>query len=183
MVTRWADHRPDDHGGAPPSRFATRDALEADCVAVARLEADRGDFSSDDAEARCRRHVRDPDTLLVVALVGDEVVGFGRAGRFEPADDAPPDVAPPGWYLFGVIVPDHWRRRGIGRRLTEHRLARIREQAGEVFYFTNARNRASIDLHAALGFVEISRSFTFPGATFEGGSGILFRLAWEPIRD
>ena len=33
---------------------------------------------------------------------------------------------------------------------------------------------ASIDLHRQLGFVELTRDFTFPGASFEGGVGILF---------
>jgi mannose-6-phosphate isomerase-like protein (cupin superfamily) len=35
-------------------------------------------------------------------------------------------------------------------------------------------NRASIDLHAAVGFTELTRDFHHPGAEFLGGSGILF---------
>ena len=40
----------------------------------------------------------------------------------------------------------------------------------------NARNTASIELHERFGFEEITRRFSFPGLTFKGGEGILFRL-------
>jgi hypothetical protein len=51
----------------------------------------------------------------------------------------------------------------------------ISERASEAFYFANALNRPSIDLHARLGFVELTRDFSIPGASFVGGCGILFR--------
>ena len=69
-----------------------------------------------------------------------------------------------------------WRRRGIGIELTRQRLAWIGDRAGSAYYFANARNVPSIDLHAKLGFAESTRDFTFPGASFEGGAGILFRV-------
>jgi hypothetical protein len=40
----------------------------------------------------------------------------------------------------------------------------------------------SIDLHRDLAFVEVTRDFTFPGVTFEGGSGILFMTALPLLR-
>lgn len=78
--------------------------------------------------------------------------------------------------LGGVIVVDPWRRRGVGRALTRVRLEFLRPRAQEVFFVVNARNRASIDLHAAFGFEELTRDFEAPGVSFTGGVGILFRL-------
>ncbi len=46
--------------------------------------------------------------------------------------------------------------------------------------FANARNRASIALHAAFGFEEVTRDFEVPGVTFEGGVGVLFRAVLRP---
>jgi ribosomal protein S18 acetylase RimI-like enzyme len=78
--------------------------------------------------------------------------------------------------LSGVIVRFDLRRRGIARQLTALRIEDLRTATDELFYFVNARNRASIDLHASFGFEELTRDFDFPGATFEGGEGILFGL-------
>ena len=48
----------------------------------------------------------------------------------------------------------------------------------EAWFVVNADNRASIDLHAPLGFREATRDFVQPGVTFSGrGQGILFRVA------
>jgi len=37
----------------------------------------------------------------------------------------------------------------------------------------NARNGASLDLHARHGFVEVARAAAFAGITFTGGTGLL----------
>jgi len=44
------------------------------------------------------------------------------------------------------------------------------------YYFANAQNRVSIELHEQFGFMELTQDFTYPGVTFEGGIGILFRV-------
>jgi len=175
IVTRWAAHRPDDHGDRMPVDLAIRTAGPDDCPVIAALEHIRGDVTLDEGERRCARQVDDPAVLLLVAEVGGRTVGFARAARFDPPEDPPRDIAPAGWYLFGVVVEDRWRRHGIGRALTMARLDWIRERATEAWYFTNARNEVSLDLHADLGFEEITRSFTVPGTTFEGGVGVLCR--------
>ena len=108
--------------------------------------------------------------LTAVAAVGAEVSGFGRARRIE----AQPGV-PAGWYLLGVIVAPAMRRCGIATELTKYRIEWLRARTGEVLYFANSLNRASIDLHAKLGFTEVCRPFAFPGVTFSGsGVGVLF---------
>jgi len=116
------------------------------------------------------------DLHLLVAELAGEVVGFGRTGYHHwktPADRG----APEGWYLQGVIVRPPFRECGIGRELTRCRLGWIAGKADEAYSFTNARNSVSIALHVQLGFVELTRDFAYPDASFDGGEGILFRLA------
>ncbi len=40
-------------------------------------------------------------------------------------------------------------------------------------FFANTRNRASLALHARIGFREITRDFTIPTVSFAGGEGVL----------
>lgn len=134
------------------------------------------------SRARCEAQIGDPDACLFVAEVAGKVIGYGRAGRMRSCDDAPADTIPAGWYLLGLVVVDAWRRHGIGRALTERRLAWIAERAGSAWYFVNARNRPSLDLHHACGFVEVTRRFVAPGISFTGGEGVLCRIdlsAWS----
>ncbi len=114
--------------------------------------------------------------VLFVAIVDDILAGFARAGYVEMPEDAPGNKAPDGYYLLGVIIKPEYRRRGIAAELTRKRLAWIRQYADTVYYFCNAQNRVSIDLHAALGFQKLTEDFYFPGVRFEGGKGVLFRL-------
>jgi ribosomal protein S18 acetylase RimI-like enzyme len=176
MTSRWARYRPGTPRGPWPDGLVVREARPIDCPEIARITHERDGVDLAAARERCGRDLRDPDRLLVVAEVGGELAGFARAGRWEPPSDGPENAAPAGWYLFGVIVRDRWRRRGIGLELTRRRLAWIADRAGDVYYFANARNAASIDLHGKLGFVEVTRDFTFPGMSFEGGVGILFHV-------
>lgn len=120
------------------------------------------------------------EALVLAAALDDDLLGVAKVARFTPVPGAPANSAPAGWYLLGVVVAEHCRRRGLGRRLTQARLNWIAERARAAFYFSNAGNRASIDLHRPFGFVEVTRDFTFPGASFEGGAGILFRAALSP---
>lgn len=128
---------------------------------------------------RHNRGVTDPERLLHVAEDAGRIVGYARASRWTPPADAPPNAAPSGWYLLGLVVTPEYRRRGIGRALTVARLNAIAARASEVWYFVNARNRSSLDLHATLGFAEVTRDFWFPGLTFDGGEGILARARTE----
>ena len=175
MTSRWATYEPDRRGTPDPHAVLIRPATIADCAEIATISVERDGGNIADAEIRCERDIIDEERLLLVAATANGLAAFGRAGHWGPPEGAPADVAPAGWYLFGVVVRDVWRRHGIGLDLTRRRLDWIRERADEAFYFANARNRPSIDLHARLGFIELTREFTFPGASFEGGAGILFR--------
>ena len=121
-----------------------------------------------------RRDVESLEHLLVVAETGGAIVGYGRARLFEPAPDAPADTVPRGYYLSGVFVVPEARGCGIGTALTQARLDWIGRRAAHAWFFANAHNTASIELHRPFGFEEISRRFSFPGLVFEGGEGILF---------
>jgi len=63
----------------------------------------------------------------------------------------------------------------VGERLTRDRLDWIAARSREAYYFANERNRATIDLHAPFGFVEVARDIRSPGLTFSGGVGLLLR--------
>jgi len=109
---------------------------------------------------------------LFVADVDGGVVGFGRTRKVE----ASPGV-PEGWYLLGMIVHGAYRRRGIGLALTRARLAWIRERSKAAYYFASKENRASIELHAQLGFAELTDDFEFARANFASGDGSLYRVS------
>jgi ribosomal protein S18 acetylase RimI-like enzyme len=176
MTSRWAGYEPGTPRRSRPDGLVIREARLADCPGIAQISHERDGAEIASARGRCDRDLRDPDRLLLVADVGGELAGFARAGRWEPASESAENATPAGWYLLGVVVRDRWRRRGIGLELTRQRLAWIGDRASGAYYFANARNEASIDLHRKLGFVEVTRDFTFPGASFEGGMGILFRV-------
>jgi ribosomal protein S18 acetylase RimI-like enzyme len=152
-------------------RLAGQSDIEA-CVALA-IQTAHGD--ADMWREALRRDLERPEHLLVVATIDVEIAAYGRARLFEPAADAPTDSAPYGYYLTGVFVQPARRGEGLAAALTEARLRWISEQADEAWYFANARNSASIELHRRFGFEEVTRHFSFPGLAFEGGEGILFR--------
>jgi ribosomal protein S18 acetylase RimI-like enzyme len=118
----------------------------------------------------------DDKKLLIVAQIGEKIAGFARAGYFFPPPNSPVSIAPEGWYLLGIIVSPEFRFCGVATELTAFRLDFIAKYAATAYYFSNAKNLVSITLHKKFGFVEIGRNFTFPGVTFTGGRGILFRI-------
>ncbi len=153
----------------------TRQAASADIAAAAALAMlHSGDDLAGWSE-RLREDLAACDRLLVVGE-RDEVVAYGRVRRFQAPADAPANVAPDGYYLSGLVVSPAHRGHGIGRAITQARLAWIAGRATEAWYFTNARNQRSLRLHQELGFREITRGFVFPGVHFAGGTGVLSRV-------
>ena len=165
----------------PIAALALRSAGVDDAAAIARIHAERhgGSLASIEgavAGETVRIGAGEIEKYVCVAVAGDRVVGFGRCMRLTRARLAGARGLPPGWYLSGVVVEIAAHRRGIGRALTLHRLEWLRARTHQVFYFADLANRPSIDLHAALGFEEISRDFSVPPGLLEGAD-ILFRRA------
>jgi ribosomal protein S18 acetylase RimI-like enzyme len=161
-----------------PAPLVIRPACEDDLPALARITAARQGGDPGAHVEALRRFLAparsDGRSLLLTAAWEGEVAGFGKCRLHARPPDAPPNAGPEGWYLAGLIVDERFRRRGIGRALTEARLVWIAERADRAYYFANARNAASIALHAPHGFHEVTRDFALPQAEFEGGVGILF---------
>jgi ribosomal protein S18 acetylase RimI-like enzyme len=111
------------------------------------------------------------DGFLHVAEHDGLVVAYGKAQRRSPVDEH--DRAPAGFYLTGLVVDPSWRRRGIGRELTSRRLAWIWSHGRAAWFFANARNEASLELHRNLGFAEVGRAASYLGEHFDGGCGVL----------
>jgi ribosomal protein S18 acetylase RimI-like enzyme len=162
------------------AEYAIRPTTPADLDACARLAADEDGRPAERHRERLARDLAEPDRshLLVATPAADptRVVASARVSRFIPPPDAAPDVAPAGWYLIGLIVAPAHRGRGIGRALTEARIAYALERAPEVWYFTALDNAPSLELHARLGFERVTEDFSFPGAPPEL-AGVLCRLA------
>lgn len=154
-----------------------RRARAQDAQACARLQLTDADAPrlSDRAGAMVRSLQR-PDRWLWVACAGSAVIGFARLAALVPAE---PESAPPaGLYLGGVSVAPERRRHGVGRALTRVRLehAFADPVLERVWYFANAGNEASIQLHAGFGFQEFERPMRFAPVSFTGGVGVLFCL-------
>lgn len=185
----FAEYEPRSAPAPAPAPTVVRAATLADVERIAEIDAAR--HGSDPAEVRARfereiaRAATSTHRRLWVAEVDGAVAGFGGVHRFRPAPDAPPNVAPAGWYLSGVVVDPAFRRRGAASALTRARLEFIRQRADRAYYVASSKNLASIDLHARFGFREVTRDFVFPRVTFTG-AGVLFCAEWaredEPSR-
>lgn len=171
----------------PPFRGRVRKAGVGDAEAIARITAQRDGRQVEELRARevegLGAEWNGERGIVLVAEEDGQVVGFGRVHRAERMEEVEEDLRPPaGWYLLGTIVDPPHRRRGIARELTSRRLGWIARRAQEAFYFTRATNRASIELHRALGFEELMRRFRFPRTGLAPGDGVLFRVDLQADR-
>jgi ribosomal protein S18 acetylase RimI-like enzyme len=138
-------------------------------AAIAELIEQREGYAID--RAHLRRLLRAENTIALVAIERDRVVGYGKATQF-----LGDDYSPQGWYLSGLIVDPAYRRGGIARALTAQRLQQLAQHTSTVYYFANVNNHTSIALHEEFGFELIDNDFAFPGVTFNNGHGQLFKL-------
>lgn len=118
------------------------------------------------------------ERLLLVAVIDGRIGGFAQAHGL---DEDPEGHAPAGIFLTGVTVLPQHRRAGLARAFTSARLDWIAERADEAWYFAAVENAASIRMHEAFGFVEVSRGPSIHGVTFET-EGVLFRLDLSAVR-
>ena len=161
-----------------PDGLAIRAAGPPDVTSIAALAHARDGGEVGTHSAGLERDLAAIDAgaerALWVATSRGTVLAFARAARFVREPDAPSSTAPSGWYLTGLVVAPEHRRRGIGEALTIERIRLLAERTDVIRYFANSRNLATIALHDRLGFVEVTRRFTYPGVVFDGGEGVLF---------
>lgn len=144
-----------------------------------RLHADRGCVLVAE-RAPARREPSDRDRVLLAGRgAGSLVVGTGRVAWLEPEGER---AAPHGYYLVGLVVDRAHRRTGVGEALTRARTEWALAHAPAAWCFANAANRASLDLHARAGLVEVTRDFIVPGVSFEGAEGVLCRATAASVQ-
>ncbi|PZS30630.1 MAG: N-acetyltransferase [Pseudonocardiales bacterium] len=176
----FADYEPTARPAKKPTSPVQVHRLTAtDVTACAALIASRGGGDPDVSADKLRRDLAHPDRHLFVAASGEDIVGYGAVIRHEPTPVDPPDTAPAGYYLVGLMIASHWRRRGIGELLTTSRMTWVRQHTDEVWCFANIANAAVLDLQRRLGFAEVTRQFSFPGAPLAPGTAVLLRA---PLR-
>lgn len=192
LVPFFEDYRPDAHG-TPDPRLVVRPARAGDAPAMAAVARTRGPQPAeldgriaawvsdevrrvvvagrDDEGRRAVVAGQDDEVRRAVVAAGpgpDEVVGWGMAARWTGHEDAPD-----GWYVGWLVVDPRWRRRGVADRIVADLLTWTAGRSDRLYSVVNARNLASIDLHARHGFREVARAGAFAGIAFTGGVGVL----------
>ncbi|MFI6152949.1 GNAT family N-acetyltransferase [Kitasatospora sp. NPDC051170] len=152
----------------PPVAAVVAGAVEEDVPVLAALQARARGGSAGEWAQRIRRALDAERSLVVTARVAGEVVGYANVAFLSAH-------APVGYYLTGVTVDPVWRRRGLGRLLTEWRMEWVWGRGEPVWCFVSAENRASLDLHRELGFERVASGPSFQGVAFACGEGWLLR--------
>ncbi|NQD86745.1 GNAT family N-acetyltransferase [Paenarthrobacter sp. CM16] len=164
--------------------FTIRPALPADVANILAVELDAGGISTTGSKrfaANMTAAIMDPVRLVLVAETqanvaadgGSGVVGWAKTHYWDHGDGP----APAGHYLGGVTVRPGFRRQGVAVELTRDRLQWVWERAESAWYVVNARNEASLALHARWGFREVARRPGFHTVRFDGGEGVLLQAA------
>lgn len=180
-MSKFAAYEPEGRHGVEPAIYlgiAVAGAEHIEGLASLTAEREGGDPGRYVSSLRAQTEAPPSHGRVFVGTLAGDVVGLAKVSRL--GDDQP--SLPGGWYLSGMMVAEPHRRRGIGRRLTEHRIAWLRDRTERIHYFASLRNRASIILHEQLGFEEVRRNIRVPGVAFTGGVGALYVLSWPEDR-
>ena len=172
----FADYTPASPTPRSGLSFHVRNATDLDFDGIITVQADaaRPPFE----KGLLSDILQDTNRVILVALQGETVVGWAKT-HYWPRDAGP---APAGHYLGGVTVTPRHRRQGVADELTACRLEWIHSRAANVWYFVNASNLASIDLHKRWGFEEVARGSRFHGIEFTDGTGILLHAVIDTNR-
>lgn len=145
-----------------------RSARPADLPALARLEA--ASFPDPWSGRMLAAAIADPSSLVLVAEgdggPGPELAGYAIFRR--AADEAE---------LLSLAVAPEVRGRGLGRRLAEDGLARVREAGARACYLeVRPTNAPALALYRSLGFREIGRRRRYYG---DGSDALVMSLGLE----
>lgn len=163
-MSRFAAYEPSLHG-VPDPGVVVRVAVPSDVDGVLAVAASRGPVPFG---PRVPAWIRDPERVVLVALLDGAVVGWGMVAPWAGFDDVPD-----GPYVSALTVAPAARRRGIGERLLRDLIGWAEPRSDMLGSVINASNGPSLDLHRRLGFREVARSDRFAGITFTGGVGVL----------
>lgn len=158
-------YEPERHGDT--IHMVVRAAVPGDEEAIATIDGEREPRLVEEPAPLIRLALtstvgENSKSYVCVALVDDQVVGYGKCAYIAWSDNTEDSVLPDGWYLTGLEVLRGHRRKGIGRALTIHRIDWLRQRADVLYYFTGDRNHPSMDLHRALGFSEVAHGVAIP---------------------
>ena len=131
-----------------------RDADTEDLAACAQLNAERHSDLVELWYERFENDLHNPLRRFLVATINDRVIGYGHTVE-HVREGGDVDASPSGYFLAGLLVSPHYRRTGVGTRLTTARLNILRNQTDVVYYLADPLNRATIEMHSRLGFTTV----------------------------
>jgi GNAT superfamily N-acetyltransferase len=166
MPPAFAPFMPYAHGTRDP-RVHVREAVVGDVSAIVAIDTTRGPREPGHPQWVLER-ITDPATLVLVAVLDDEVIGSTATRWWSGHDDAPD-----GYYVSGVTVLPDWRRHGAAARLLDALTTWIWDRGEVAWSIVNAQNLPSLALHARYGFRAVTNGASFAGIGFTGGSGVL----------
>ena len=135
---------------------------ESHVAAVAELE--RLNFSAPWDEASVRSELTNKLSLWLVALDGEQVVGYvGSQTVLQEAD------------MMNVAVSDSHRRQGIGRRLVEELIRQL--DAYQLTLEVRESNAAAISLYGSMGFTQVGLRKNYYQKPKE--NALILRKEWE----
>ncbi len=137
-------------------------------------DSDRKHFQQDFEENKNRNQ-----GPLFIALAKDKIVGYGRCGYFDPAEGKPIygllEVAPPGYYLKGVLTDESVRGQGVGKHLTILRGNWVKERSDRIYCILQNTNVPSLKMHESLGYKVIKQNLQYQGVPNDT-SGLLLEM-------
>lgn len=149
-----------------------RDATNSDIASIVNIciEREPGDLATVTSNINSYL-INKHESFVRLAIVDGQIAGFGKAKYFQGEK-----ITYPGWYLAGLIVVPAYRNGRVGTVLTIDRLDKLKSVASEAYFFANATNRVSIELHRKLSFKLERDHFEFPGVSFGESHGQLYRI-------
>ncbi len=179
-MASFATYDPDAQG-APLPNVLIRSAGIQDVRRVSEIYAQREGDCADRVEPLVAKEFKNhspawEERFVCVAVINGRVEAYGRSAYMRMTERPGVEGMPDGWYLSGLVVDPAFRRRGLGRRLVEHRLERLAAHTDEVRYFVSDHNKSSIALHESFGFTRARSGVSFPRTDFDKREGSLFVL-------
>jgi ribosomal-protein-alanine N-acetyltransferase len=136
-------------------RVVIRPAREADVPQILAIE--RVSFSTPWTESTFRGLLERPDAEVLAAEANGRVVGY--AAWWVVVDQAE---------LGNIAVAPEWRRLGVGTRLLESVIERVRERGvRELFLEVRVSNTGAQELYQRHGFREVGRRRSYYVAPVE----------------